>query len=86
MDEIRYIRDVAVTIAAVLLIISMVHYDRGGEGLYLGLPISNDKNATHYSSSGKGREGFYVKANTHDLIKVNIRDSIDVWHKNSYVK
>lgn len=79
MDEIRYIRDVAVTIAAVLLIISMVHYDKG---LYLGLPISNDKNATYY------RGGFYVKANNYDSIKVNIdsiQDSIDVWHKNSCV-
>lgn len=45
MDEIRYIRDVVVTIAAVLLIISMVHWEGGysGKGLYLGLPISNDK-------------------------------------------
>ena len=37
------IRDIAVTIAAVLLIISMVHYD--GNHSYLGLPISNDKRA-----------------------------------------
>lgn len=75
------IRDIVVTIAAVLLIISMVHYDKYGEGLYLGLPISNDKNAMYYS----GRGGFYVRANDSDSIKVNIQDSIGVWHRNSCV-
>ena len=59
MNEIRIIRDIAVTIAAVLVIISMIHYDKRGEGWYLGLPISNDKNGMYYN----GREGFYVKNN-----------------------
>ena len=63
MNEIRIIRDIAVTIAAVLVIISMIHYDEYGEGWYLGLPISNDKNGMHYSKSEKGRSGFYVKNN-----------------------
>lgn len=71
MDEIRDIRDIAVTIAAVLLIISMVHWEGGssGKGLYFGLPISSD-NAK--------RRSFYVDID-------NIRDYIDVRHKNSCV-
>lgn len=86
--KITEIRDIAVTIAAVLLIISMVHYDKYGEGLYLGLPISNDKNAIHRIGSGEGRDGFYVKAYTSGSMDVdieNIRDYIDVRHKNSCV-
>lgn len=38
----RDLRDIAITIMAVLLIISMIHYDKDGKGLYLGLPIVID--------------------------------------------
>lgn len=75
MDEIRDIRDIAVTIAAVLLIISMVHWEGGGtgEGLYLGLPISNDKAEKH---------SFIIDGAS---CRCEAPSNIDIYHQNSCV-
>ena len=40
-NGVRDLRDIAVTVAAILLIASMIHYDKD-DGLSLGLPIVAD--------------------------------------------
>lgn len=79
MDEIRDIRDIAVTITAVLLIISMVHWECGkyGEGLYLGIPISNDNAEDKY-------KGLSVRGCSYSC-SCDAPKGIDVWHRNSCV-
>ena len=82
------IRDIAVTIAAVLVIISMVHYDKYGAGFYLGLPISNDKNAIASYVNDEGRNGFMIQTRESEIgIKngVSISGWVDAYHKNSCV-
>ena len=82
------IRDIAITIAAVLVIISMVHYDKHGAGFYLGLPISNDKNAIARYINDEGRKGFMVQTRDGKItIKngVSITGWVDTYHKNSCV-
>lgn len=61
--NITVIRDIAVTIAAVLLIISIVHYSKW-DGIYLGLPILNSDS-----------KDFTVKANMMDRINVDAQVS-----------
>ena len=79
---VRVIRDIAITIAAVLVIISMVHYDKYGAGFYLGLPITNDGNTNRTSIYRNGKEGFVVDNRTTDEVSI---DYIDIRHKNSCV-
>ena len=82
---VRIVRDIVITILVVLLIVSMVHYDKYGAGFYLGLPISNDKNA---KEDVKKAFQVGVKKGYNDSIDINIKgisDYIDVRHKNSCV-
>lgn len=74
----RIVRDIAVTIVAVLLIISMVHYDKY-KGLYLGLPITDSY----------GGFDAKVKIDNNKLyigVDGNVDANANVRHKNSCVK
>ena len=71
---VRIVRDIAVTIAAVLLIVSMVH--KKYNGFYLALPITTDS----YNGSFNAK----VKIDN-DKLGIRVDDGIDVRHENSCV-